>query len=259
MKVVLLCGGKGTRIRDASESLPKPMLEIGGLPILWHIMKYYSMFGHNDFILCLGYKSDAIKNFFLNYKSSTSDIKVSLGQAKPVECMSDHPEKDWNITLAETGLESMTGFRIKKIQKYIDADTFMLNYGDGVGDVDLNALLETHQRNNKTLTLTGVRPPGRFGELRYDEHSTLLGFNEKPQVTVGRISGGFFVCNRKIFDCLPEREDSVFEQGPIRTLVSNGEVGMYKHDGFWQPMDTYREYVLLNQMYSSGEAPWKIW
>jgi len=257
MKTVILCGGQGTRIRDVADDIPKPMIPIGRYPILWHIMKYYAEYEFKDFVLCLGYKGHAIKNFFLNYETNTKDFTVRLGRTADVHFHTDHGESDWQVTLADTGLESLTGARVRKIRDYIgDDEDFMLTYGDGVGDVDLHALLAFHKEHKKILTVTGVRPPGRFGELVSNQEGTVTEFNEKPQATAGRISGGFFVCRREIFDYLDDREDLMFEKEPTNRLVTDGEMCLFKHDGFWQPMDTSREYHLLNGLYESGKAPW---
>jgi len=259
MKTVILCGGYGTRIRDVAEDVPKPMIPVGGLPILWHIMKIYSHAGFKEFVLCLGYKSFSIKNFFLNYESQTNDFTVSLGRKPEVTYHSSHTESDWRVTLAETGLKAMTGARVRRVAKYLqDDEDFFLTYGDGVGNVDLHALLEFHKAHGKMLTVTGVRPPGRFGELEH-ENSRVLGFNEKPQVTTGRISAGFFVCKRAFLEQLNDREDLVLEQDPFRALVRAGEMMLYEHDGFWHPMDTYRDYAYLNGLVEKGEAPWVSW
>ncbi len=260
MKVVILCGGQGTRIRDVNENIPKPLIPVGRLPILWHIMKYYASMGHKEFVLCLGYKGQAIKDFFLNYESQTRDFSITLGASKEIEYHTDHEESDWRVTLADTGLEAMTGARIRKIRKYIGDDRhFMLTYGDGVGDIDIDGLFKFHVDHGRILTVTGVRPPGRFGELMESPEGLVTEFNEKPQATGGRISGGFFVCNREIFDYLDEREDLMFEQEPMRKLVAEGQMMMYKHDGFWQPMDTGRDYLHLNSLVAKGEAPWIKW
>jgi glucose-1-phosphate cytidylyltransferase len=260
LKTVILCGGQGTRIRDVSENLPKPMIPVGKLPILWHIMKYYAGMGHRDFVLCLGYKGQVIKDFFLNYESQTRDFTVTLGAAREVEYHTDHEEADWRITLADTGQEAMTGARIRRIRKYIgDDEHFMLTYGDGVGDIDIDRLLKFHTNHGRILTVTGVRPPGRFGELMGSAEGVVTEFNEKPQATGGRISGGFFVCRREIFDYLDDREDLVFELDPMRKLVAEGQMMMYEHDGFWQPMDTYRDYLYLNGLMAKCEAPWIKW
>ena len=258
MKVVILCGGYGTRIRDVSEDIPKPMIPIGSYPMVWHIMKYYSSYNYNDFVLCLGYKKDIIKDFFLNYEAHTKDFTVSLGDKDKIEFHTDHDESSWNVTLADTGLESMTGARIAKIKKYVGGEDFMLTYGDGVGDIDIDALVDFHKSHGKILTVTGVRPPGRFGELMSDS-GQVVEFNEKPQATGGRISGGYFVVSSKIFDYLNNDNSLVFEKEPMMNLVKDGELMMYEHDGFWQPMDTSREYSLLNSMLDSGNAPWVRW
>lgn len=258
MKVVILCGGYGTRIRDVADNIPKPMIPIGGFPILWHIMKYYASFGYRDFVLCLGYKSDVIKDFFLNYEAHTKDFTIELGRKGALIFHTEHEEYNWRVTLADTGLSSMTGARIKRIQKYVGDEDFMLTYGDGVGNVDLKELLEFHQEHGRALTVTGVRPPGRFGELVHS-NGVITEFNEKPQATGGRISGGFFVATRKIFDYLGEGDEIVFEQKPMRKLVDDKELMVFEHNGFWQPMDTSREYQLLNSLYETGEAPWVNW
>ncbi|MFJ9450899.1 glucose-1-phosphate cytidylyltransferase [Herbaspirillum sp. NPDC101397] len=260
MKVVILCGGQGTRIRDVSDNLPKPMIPVGGLPILWHIMKYYATWGHKDFVLCLGYMGKSIKDFFLNYEQNTRDFSLVLGGAKSIEYHTEHKEADWRVTLAETGLDALTGARIKRIRKYIgDDENFMLTYGDGVGDINIDELLKFHQAHGKILTVTGVRPPGRFGELMHAPDGQVTEFNEKPQATGGRISGGYFVCRRDIFDYLDDREDLTFETDPMRKLVADGQMMVFEHDGFWQPMDTYRDYSYLNNAVAINKAPWIKW
>ncbi|MGE5418078.1 MAG: glucose-1-phosphate cytidylyltransferase [Acidobacteriota bacterium] len=259
MKTVILCGGYGTRIRDVADNIPKPMIPVGSYPILWHVMKYYAHFGHSQFVLCLGYKSEVIKDFFLNYEAHTRDFTVLLGAQMVIDYHSSHSE-DWQVTLAETGLNAMTGARVKRIQKYVAGeDDFMLTYGDGVGDIDLDKLAEFHKSHGKILTVTGVRPPGRFGEINSDSRGQIIEFNEKPQATGGRISGGFFMCRRELFDYLDDREDLVFEQDPINRLVRDGQMMVYEHNGFWQPMDTYRDYSLLNGLCEQGKAPWIKW
>lgn len=260
MKVVILCGGYGTRIRDVSENIPKPMIPIGGLPILWHIMKYYAHWGHTEFVLCLGHKSGVIKDFFLNYEAHTRDFTMSLGATKSVTYHNDHSENDWQVTFAETGENAMTGARIQKIQKYVAGEEdFMLTYGDGLSDVNLDKLTGFHKEHKKTLTISGVRPPSRFGELMCDHTGLITEFNEKPQATEGLISGGFFICNRRVFDVLDDRENLIFEQEPINQLVKRNQAMVYRHDGFFQPMDTSRDHVLLNSLYDKGQAPWVIW
>lgn len=255
MKTVILAGGYGTRIRDVADNIPKPMIPIGPYPIIFHIMKLYAKFNHKDFIVCLGYKGQIIKDFFLNYETSIKDFSISLGTGK-ITYHNDHIDEDWNVTLADTGLKSMTGSRISQIKNYVGNEDFMITYGDGLSDVDIDKLINFHKSHGKILTITGVRPPARFGEMNINKEGQVLEFNEKPQSLEGRISGGFFVASPKLFDYLHNSEDLVFEQEPIRKLVSDNQVMMYKHDGFWQPMDTSREYQLLNSLYDKGEAPW---
>jgi glucose-1-phosphate cytidylyltransferase len=257
---MILCGGRGTRIRDVAEDLPKPMIQVGGLPILWHIMKYYASFGHREFVLCLGYKGQFIKDFFLNYEAHTRDFTVRLGAQQSIAWHGGHGEHDWTVTLADTGLDTMTGGRVRGALRYVEGEKeFMLTYGDGVGNVDIARLLEFHRSHGRAVTVTGVRPPGRFGELMCDSTGRATEFNEKPQATAGLISGGFFVCNRNLANYLPDRPDLVFEQEPMRQLVRDGQLMVYAHDGFWQPMDTHRDWLLLSSLYQRGEAPWRVW
>ena len=256
MKVVILAGGYGTRIRDVADDIPKPMIPIGSYPILWHIMKSYACFGHKEFIVCLGYKGHVIKDFFLNYEAYTRDFTISFGSGGGVVYHNRHDESDWKVTLADTGIHSMTGARISRIRDYVQGEDFMLTYGDGVSDVDIEQLLAFHRLHGKILTVTGVRPPGRFGELGGEADGQIVEFNEKPQSTEGRISGGFFVASPGLFDYLDDREDLVFEQEPIRKLVKDRQMMMFQHDGFWQPMDTSRDYQLLKSLYEEGKAPW---
>jgi glucose-1-phosphate cytidylyltransferase len=257
MKVIILAGGHGTRIRDVAEDIPKPMIPIGPYPILWHIMKIYARYGHKEFIICLGYKSQVIKDFFLNYEAYTRDFTIGFGDDRGIEYHSKHEEFDWKITLADTGRNTMTGGRISRIRKYLmDDETFLLTYGDGVCDVNIDSLVDYHKSHNKILTVTGVRPPGRFGEMVCNDHGLLTEFNEKTQSVGGRISGGYFVANSKIFNYLSDDEDLVFEKEPIKKLVKDNQMMMYQHDGFWQPMDTAREYKLLNSLYDFGDQPW---
>lgn len=255
MKTVILAGGYGTRIRDVADDIPKPMIPIGPYPILWHIMKSYAHFGHKEFIVCLGYKGQVIKEFFLNYEAYTRDFTISFGTGN-LEFHNSHDESEWKVTLADTGIRSMTGSRISRIRKFIGNEDFMLTYGDGVSDVNIDELLKFHKSHGKVLTVTGVRPPGRFGEMVKEDDGSVREFNEKPQATAGRISGGFFVASPKLFDYLEDNEDLVFEQEPMRRLVANNQLMMFEHDGFWQPMDTSREYLLLNSLFESGKAPW---
>lgn len=239
------------------------MIEIGGYPILWHIMKYYAHWGHNQFVLCLGYRGLTIKDFFLNYQTRTRDFTITLGpdpKIRPgVQSNADGTD-DWEVTLAETGLHAMTGARVRRIQRYVsDSENFMLTYGDGVGNVPIDELIEFHRSHGKILTVTGVRPPGRFGELEFEDGARVAGFNEKPQATGGQISGGYFVVRREIFDYLDDREDLVLEQEPFKRLVADGQMMAFDHTGFWLPMDTYRDYRILNDLWESDRAPWKVW
>lgn len=261
MKTAILCGGFGTRIRDVADDMPKPMIPVGGLPILWHVMKYYSSWGFSSFVLALGYRGRVIKDFFLNYEAYTNDLTITLGKPGPPAFHNTHSEAGWQVTLAETGLDAMTGARVRKLQRYLDGDRdFFLTYGDGVGDVDLRRLLDFHRAHGRILTVTGVRPPGRFGELEYGGDQQVTGFNEKPQASGGRISAGFFVCRREIFDYLGDGgDDLIFEREPMRRLVADRQLMVYEHDGFWHPMDTYRDYKLLNEMVEKGTAPWRRW
>lgn len=256
MKVVILAGGYGTRIRDVADDIPKPMIPIGPYPILWHIMKSYAHFGHKEFIICLGYKGQSIKDFFLNYEAHTRDFTITLGAGGSVDYHNTHDELGWKITLTDTGLSAMTGARVARIKDFVQGEDFMLTYGDGVSDVDIGQLVEFHKSHGKALTVTGVRPPGRFGEMVSDPNGKVLGFNEKPQATAGRINGGYFVASPKIFEYLDDRDDLVFEQEPILQLVKDEQMVTFEHNGFWQPMDTSREYQLLNALYRQGDAPW---
>jgi glucose-1-phosphate cytidylyltransferase len=260
MKAVILCGGMGTRIRDASENLPKPLLPIGGRPILWHIMKSYSYHGFKDFVLCLGYKGWLIKEFFLNYQCMSSDLRVTLGPKGATEFLSPSADEDWRVTLADTGEATMTGGRLSSVRRYVEDDSLvMCTYGDGVADLDVGKLVAFHKSHGKVATITAVRPPGRFGELLIAER-LVTEFDEKPQATGGFINGGFFVFDaRRIWDYLSGAPDQVLERDPMRKLARDGQLAAYEHTGFWQPMDTLREYNLLNDLWSSGHAPWKVW
>lgn len=260
MKVVILCGGKGTRLREETEYRPKPMVPIGKRPILWHIMKTYAHFGHTEFILCLGYKGEVIREYFRNYYWHTSDVEVRLGNSVETRFVDRHPEQGWRVILADTGQETMTGARVNAVKKYIAPDeTFLLAYGDCVANIDVNQSIERHRSSGNILTVTAVHPPGRFGELGFDESKQLRSFNEKPQTTEGAISGGYFVAARRVFDYLSDDPGLHFEREPLTRMVGENKVGAYHHDGFWYPMDTYREYLLLNRLWNSGEAPWKVW
>lgn len=259
MKVVILCGGYGTRIRDVSAEIPKPMVPVGRFPILWHIMKHFAHHGHREFVLCLGYKGEVIKDFFLNYRARICDFTISLGAEPELAFHSRSGEDDWRVTLADTGQDTLTGGRVRRVRRYLDAgEPFFLTYGDGLSDVDLGALLARHRAGGRAVTVTGVRPPGRFGELAV-EGERVVGFNEKPQVAEGLISGGFFVCQPALFDYLPDDDRVMLEQEPMKALVEAGQLGVYRHGGFWQPMDTARDHAFLNRLWEEGEAPWRLW
>jgi glucose-1-phosphate cytidylyltransferase len=260
MKVVILCGGKGTRLREETEFRPKPMVPIGRRPILWHIMKIYASQGHKEFILCLGYKGDMIKEYFRNYLWNICDTTMRLGREPAIVFHNRHEEEDWQVTLADTGEDSMTAYRVRSIRKYLgDDEDFLLTYGDGVGNIDVNAGINQHREKGCVCTITAVHPPGRFGELSTDGNGTVLGFNEKPQTEGGLINGGFMVCTRRLFKYLPDDPGMMLEQAPLKTLAAEGGMGAYVHAGFWQPMDTMQEFNLLNDLWRGGNAPWKIW
>lgn len=255
MKVVILCGGKGIRIRDVADDIPKPMVRIGRYPILEHIMEIYDSHGLQDFVLCLGYRGWQIKEYFLNYRAATHDLELSLQDGSAVTHAADDSVPPWNVILAETGLDSQTGSRISQIRDYVAGETFLLTYGDGVGNVDITELIAFHRSHGKLVTITSVRPPSRFGEL-LTEGPAVTKFEEKPQTHGGYINGGFFVCEPGVFDYLTDDPELSFEQEPLRRLAEDGQLMTYRHDGFWMPMDTSREYILLNDMWKSGNAPW---
>ncbi len=260
MKAVILCGGQGTRIRDANELLPKPMLPIGTKPIVWHIMKGYAVHGVKDFVLCLGYKGWLIREFFLHYRTMTTDVTVKLGTHDGLEFHGRHDEEDWNVTLAETGEATQTGGRVLGVRKYVEGDDlFTVTYGDGVSNVDIAKLVAFHKSHGKIATVTAVRPPGRFGEMDMDGQF-VREFNEKPQVTEGFINGGFFIFDaRRVWKYFGQGAETVLEREPLRALAADRQLVAYPHTDFWQPMDTAREYAMLNEMWASGKAPWKTW
>lgn len=260
MKVVILCGGKGTRLREETEFRPKPMVPIGNRPILWHIMKTYAHYGFKDFVLCLGYKGEMIKDYFRNYLWHTCDTTLMLGRKPAVKFHSNHDEEDWSVTLADTGENSMTAYRIRQIEKYLGQDdSFLLTYGDGVGNIDIHASIAHHQRAKAVCTLTAAHPPGRFGELGLESDGVVRGFNEKPQTEGGYINAGYMVCSRAMFEYLPDDPSMMLEQAPMKDLTAAGQLSAFRHDGFWQPMDTFQEYTLLNKLWDAGRAPWKVW
>jgi glucose-1-phosphate cytidylyltransferase len=262
MKSVILCGGQGTRIRDVADDIPKPMIRIGERPILWHIMRTYAAGGIEDFILCLGYKSWSIKEFFLNFHAVVANVTVRPGRPGELEFSNaDFPERNWAIELVETGIAAQTGARLWRVRDRIPADElFCLTYGDGVADIDISKVVAFHRAHGRIGTVTGVRPPGRFGVMTTTdeaEGSRIASFAEKPQTGEGLINGGYFVFDRRVFDYLNDDPGLVFEQEPLCNLAADGQLMLYEHHGFWQPMDTFREWKLLNEMWDSGEAPWK--
>ena len=258
MKVVILAGGLGTRISEESHLRPKPMITIGDQPILWHIMKYYSAFGFREFVICCGYKGYMIKEYFADYYLHRSDVTFDFTDGNRMTVHSNVAEP-WKVTLVDTGLNTQTGARIKRVEKYIGDEPFMLTYGDGVSTVDLNALLEQHRTSGKTGTLTGIQPGGRFGVLEIDGSGTVTGFREKAKEDGGWINGGFMVMEPEVFRYLSADETCVLEREPMETLAAEGRLGVYKHEGFWQCMDTQRDKILLEERWERGGAPWKIW
>ena len=257
MKVVILAGGLGTRISEESHLKPKPMITIGEQPILWHIMKYYSSFGFHDFVICCGYKGHIIKEYFADYYLYRSDVTFDFS-AENRMTVHENVAEPWRVTLVDTGLNTQTGGRIKRVQKYIGDEPFMLTYGDGVGTVDLNALLDQHRSSGKIATLTGVQPGGRFGVLDI-EGQTVTGFREKAKEDGGWINGGFMALNPEVFHYLTDEEGCVFERQPLERLTLEGKLGIYKHKGFWQCMDTQRDKIWLEEHWEKGDAPWRVW
>ena len=257
MPVVILCGGQGTRLREETEYRPKPMVEIGERPILWHIMKIYSVFGLDRFVLCLGYKGWEIKQYFLRYKEMLGDFTISMDGSRAPEFHNDDGLESWRVTCAETGLDTATGARLRRVRQYVDAPTFCFTYGDAVGNVDIDALLDFHHAQGRLATVTGVRPTSRYGELQVDG-SKVVEFAEKP-VAEGVVSGGFFVFQREVFDYLSDDPQLFLEQQPLQHLARDGQLSVYLHEGFWHPMDTYRDYLHLNAVWKQENPPWKIW
>ena len=256
MQVVILAGGYGTRIVEESHDKPKPMIEIGERPILWHIMKMYSYYGFNDFIICCGYKGHVIKDYFQSYTLNNSDFKVNLKSG--LTSILNSPEEDWNVTLIDTGINSMTGGRLKRIKPYLNGEDFHMTYGDGVSDVNLNMLVEHHKNTKAHASVTAVRPPGRFGALEITDRNLVASFQEKPIGDGGRINGGFFVLNKSVLDLI-DSDDTVWEQAPLKQLAAVGKLSAFKHDGFWRPMDSLRDKAYLNELWSNNKAPWKKW
>ncbi len=254
MKVIILAGGFGTRLSEYTEDIPKPMVTVGGKPILWHIMKTYAKFNHKDFYLALGYKAEMIKEYFLNYRSLNADFSVDLstGSIEPYQL----DDVDWKVTLANTGLKTMTGGRVKRLKSFIGNEPFMLTYGDGVSDIDLDALLKFHKSHGKMVTVSAVHPVARFGELNIEDQKVVT-FQEKPRITQGWINGGYFVIEPSFFDLI-DNDDTILEREPLERVAERGELMAYHHDGFWQCMDTKRDRESLEELWAAGNAPWKL-
>lgn len=257
LKVVILCGGLGTRLREETEFRPKPMVEVGGKPILWHIMKVFAHYGFHDFVLCLGYRGNVIKEYFLNYEAMNNDFTITLGKESNIQHHGTHNEKFFRVTLADTGHTTMTGGRVKRIERYVDGDIFMVTYGDGVADVNIDNLLAFHRSHGKLATITSVRPVSRFGIIELENNGRVKTFAEKPQAE-GWINAGFFVFNRGVFDYFGG-DSCVMEHEPLERLAADGQLVAFRHDGFFLAMDTYREYETLNRIWESGQVPWKVW
>ncbi|MEN5178469.1 glucose-1-phosphate cytidylyltransferase [Comamonas odontotermitis] len=257
MKVMILAGGLGTRLAEETSVRPKPMVEIGGMPMLWHIMKIYESHGFNDFIILLGYKGYVIKEYFSNYYLHTSDVTIDLAENRTI--VHNNRSEKWRITLIDTGELAMTGARVRKAKAYTEGKPFMLTYGDGVADVNIRALAEAHRQSGKAITMTSVQPEGRFGALDINESNEIVRFAEKPKGDGNWINGGFFVCEQSVFDYLPEGDDLVFEQDPLRRLAEDGQMNAFRHTGFWKPMDALRDKQQLESLWTKNQAPWKVW
>lgn len=257
MKVLLLAGGFGTRLSEETDIRPKPMVEIGGKPILWHIMKIYSSYGFNEFVVLLGYKGYYIKEYFANYFLHQSDVTIDL-QNNKMEILNNSCEP-WKVTLLDTGLNAMTGARIKKAQKFVGNEPFMLTYGDGVADINIEALLKFHSLHGKAMTMTSAQPDGRFGALDLTDSNQVNAFKEKPKGDGGWVNAGFFVCEPEVFDYIADGDEIVFEQEPLSRLATDGQIYTYKHEGFWKPMDSLKDKNDLNKLWDTYKAPWKKW
>lgn len=259
MKVIILCGGMGTRLKEETEYKPKPMVEIGGKPILWHIMKLYSHYGYNEFILALGYKGNVIRDYFLNYFYYNNDVTVHLGNKEEIIVHNNHMERDWSVTLVNTGQESMTGYRVKQCEKHINDDRFMLTYGDAVANVNIQELVAFHKDQNTTGTVTGVFPPSRFGDINVAGNIVKV-FKEKTKVVTDEkmINGGFFVFKKEFLDQIPDDPKCDLEREPLERLTAMRQLSVYRHKNFWQCMDTYRDYTLLNDLWTKN-SEWKVW
>lgn len=257
MKLVILAGGLGTRISEATHLMPKPLIEIGGRPVIWHIMKIYAEHGINEFVVCCGYKGYMIKEYFANYFLHTSDMTIDLAN-NSMEVHNNQSES-WKITLVDTGLNTMTGGRVKRIQKYIGNEPFLLTYGDGVGDINISETIEQHKKSGKLFSITAYKPEGRFGTLDISEDNKVNSFLEKPKGDGAWINAGFFVCEPGVFDYLSGEDNEIFERAPLEKIAADGKMRAYKHHGFWKPMDTLRDNKELNEMWEKRTAPWKIW
>jgi glucose-1-phosphate cytidylyltransferase len=258
MDVVILCGGLGTRLREETEFRPKPLVDIGGKPILWHIMKIFGHQGMRDFILALGYKGNLIKEYFLNYEAMNNDIELQLGAHASVKYLGEHSEQDYSVKLVDTGQNAMTGARVARVQRHVRGDRFMVTYGDGLADIDLHKLIAFHAAHQRLATVTTARAPGRFGMVETGETGQVQRFREKP-TEEGWISAGYFVFERGVLDYLHAGDDCILERDPLERLVRDGQLMAYRHPGEFHPMDTYRDHVLLNDLWAKGQAPWKIW
>lgn len=258
MKVVILCGGQGTRLREETEFRPKPLVEVGQRPILWHIMKLFAHHELRQFVLCLGYRGKMIKEYFLHYEAMNNDFTIRLGHQHTINHHDAHEEQGFEVTLADTGEDTMTGGRVKRVERYIDGDTFVVTYGDGVADVNIKALLDFHRRHGKLATVTAIRPTSRFGVLDVDDAGKVVDFKEKPQLD-GWASAGFFVFDRRVLDYLQADEGCILEREPLERLAGEGQLMVHRHEGFFFAMDTYREYKLLNDLWDEGKAPWRVW
>lgn len=257
MKVLLLAGGLGTRLGEETSIRPKPMVEIGGYPIIWHIMKLYTHYGLTDFIILCGYKNEVIKEYFLNYYTNNSDVTINFSNNE-IDIHRNRCEP-WKVTMLYTGRNAMTGSRIKQARHYVGEEPFMLTYGDGVGDVNIKKLLECHKNSGKAVTLTAVQPSGRFGALNIQADNSISHFQEKPVGDGSWVNGGFFVCEPEAFDYIPEGENAIWEKEPLMKLAAAGKLNAYKHAGFWKPMDTLKDKLELNELWDGGKAPWKVW
>jgi glucose-1-phosphate cytidylyltransferase len=257
-KVVILCGGEGTRLREETEYKPKPMVSIGGLPVIWHIMKAYAHYGFSDFVLCLGYRGDMIKQFFLSHEMMHNDFTLRLSDRSKDTVHRDGDGEDWTVTFADTGLKAMTGARLKRVEKYIDGEAFFATYGDGLTDADLSAEFAFHKKHGRAATLLGVHPHSRYGLVKPGKDGLVESFSEKP-VLEEYINGGFYVFGRKLFDYLDDSDGCVLETAPFMKMVGEKQVSMYRHDGFWFGMDTYKDYLEINRVWDSGKRPWKVW